>query len=223
MGGVVLGFVTVDLSTRDNTVTVWLTSVQGTAGACHTNAVTFDLDDDTTPRRALGMICDRYVILTDRTPREHPLLIGWGVEPSDLAMLAKQTTAAQATVLACFNEYRTRPGKSDLSEPDLPPVPVPFDQAELETGTAQQLTLALANQVMRTWRAWLTTEGERVKRWTYMPGGWKGEKPALVPAEFEEHNTVQPVRPLRLWLLTSPQSTSRPPTPTEAHRVPSAW
>ena len=217
-----LGFATVDLSTRDNTLTVWLTSVQGAAGAGHTNAVTFDLDDDTTPRRALGMICDRYVILTDRTPREHPLLIGWGVEPSDLAMLAKQTTAAQATVLTAFSEYRARPGKSHLSEPNLPPVPAPLDQAALEAGASQQLTLALANQVMRTWTAWLTTEGERVKRWTYMPGGREGEKPALVPAEFAEHNTVQPVSPLRLWLSTSPQSTSRPPTRTEAHRVPLA-
>ena len=217
-----LGFATIDLSTRDNTLTVWLTSIQGAAGADHTNAVIFGLDDDTTPRRALGMICDRYVILTDRTPREHPLLIGWGVEPSDLAMLAKQTTAAQATVLTSFNEYRARPGKSQLSEPNLPLVPPPLDQAELGTGTSQQLTLALANQVMRTWTAWLATEGERVKRWTYMPGGREGEKPALVPAEFGEHSIVQPVRPLRLWLSTSPQSTSRPPTRTEAHRVPLA-
>ena len=116
------------------------------------------------------MICDRYVVLTDRTPREHPLLIGWDVEPCDLAMLAEQTTAAQATIMAAFGEHRTRPGKADLIEPDLPPVPAPLDQAALEAGTAQQLTLAVANQVMRTWTAWLTTEGERVKRWTYMPG-----------------------------------------------------
>jgi hypothetical protein len=143
------------------------------------------------------MVCDRYAISTDRTPREHPLLISWGVEPSDLAMLAKETIRAQATVLASFSEYRTRPGKSDLSEPNLLPVPGPLDQAELETGIPQQLTLALANQVKRTWMAWLTTEGERVKRWAYMPGGREGEKPALVPAEFEEHNTIVPVRPLR--------------------------
>ena len=185
-----LGFATVDLSTRDNTLTVWLTSALGTAGAGHTNAVTFDLDDDTTSRRALAMICDRYVILTDRTPREHPLLSGWGAEPSDLAMLAKQTTAAQATVLAAFSEYRARPGKSGLIEPNLPPVPAPLDQAALEAGAPQQLTLALANQVTRTWTAWLTTEDERVKRWTYMPDGREGEKPALVPAEFAEHNSL---------------------------------
>jgi hypothetical protein len=215
----VLGFATVDLSIRDDTLTVWLTSAQGAASAIHTNAVIFDLDDDTTARRVLGMICDRYVILTDRTPREHPLLIGWGVEPSSLAMLAKQTIAAQATILTSFSEYRTRAGKPDLSEPNLPPVPALLDQAELENGTSQQLTLALANQVMRTWAAWLTTEGERVKRWTYMPGGREGEKPALVPAEFGEHNTVQPVRPSRLWLSTSQQLTSRPLTRTAAHRV----
>jgi len=194
----VLGFATVDLSIQDNTLTVWLTSGQGAADAGHTNAVTFSLGDDTTPRRALGMICDRYVVLTDRTPGEHPLVIGWGVEPCDLAMLAKQTTAAQATVMAAFEEYRSKPGKADLMEPILPPVPAPFDQAALEAGTPQLLTLAVANQVMRTWTAWLTTEGERVKRWTYMPGGRKGEAPALLPAEFIQHNAVQPIRPLPL-------------------------
>jgi hypothetical protein len=192
-----LGFATVDLSTRDNTLTVWLTSALGAASAGHTNAVTFDLDDDTTPRRALAMICDRYVILTDRTPREHPLLSGWGVEPSDLAMLAKQTTAAQANVLTAFSGYRARPGKSGLIEPNLPLVPAPLDQAALEAGVPQQLTLAFANQVLRTWIAWLTTEDERVKRWTYMPDGREGEKPTPVPAEFAEHNTVQPVKRVR--------------------------
>ncbi len=73
-----LGFATVDLLTRDNTLTVWLTSAQGAIHAGQTNAVTFSLSDDTTSRRASGMICDRYVVLTDRTPREHPLLVGWG-------------------------------------------------------------------------------------------------------------------------------------------------
>lgn len=192
-----LGFATVDLSTRDNTLTVWLTSLRGAARADHTNAITFDLDDETAPRRALGMIFDRYAILTDRTPREHSLLIDWGVVPSDLAMLAKETTAAQATVLAAFNEYRSKPGKSGLSEPNLLPVPSPLNQSELETGTPQQLTLALANQVMRTWAAWMTTESERLKRWRYMPGGWEGEKPALLPAEFGASNTIVPVRSLR--------------------------
>lgn len=192
-----LGFATVDLSARDNTLTVWLTSADGTVRAGHTNAVTFDLDDDATPRRALGMVCDRYVIMTDRTPREHPILISWGVEPSDLAMLAKETTAAQATVLTAFSEYRTRPGKSDLIEPNLPPVAPPVNQAELESGPPQKVTLAVANQVKRTWTAWLTTEGERVKRWSYMPGARKGEKPVLLPAAFVEHNTIVPVKPLR--------------------------
>lgn len=145
-----------------STLTVWLTSAQGVAGAGHTNAVTFDLDDESTPRRGLAMICDRYVVLTERTPREHPLIVGWGVEPADLAMLAKQTTAAQATVLTAFSEYRARPSKSDLSEPYLPPVPAPLDQAGLQGGAPQQLTLALANQVMQTWKAWLITESERV-------------------------------------------------------------
>jgi hypothetical protein len=131
------------------------------------------------------MICDRYVILTDRTPPDHPLLVGWGVEPCDLA---------QETIMAAFAELSTKPGKTDLIEPILPPVPPSLNQAALETGTALQLTLAVANQVMRTWTAWLTAERERAKRWTYMPDGRKGEIPALFPAEFIQQNVVQPVR-----------------------------
>jgi hypothetical protein len=215
----VLGFATVDLSIRDDTLTVWLTSAQGATHAGHTNAVVFSLGDDTTPRRALGMVCDRYVVLNDRTPREHPLFIDWGAEPCDLAMLAGQTTAAQAAIMAAFEEHRSKPGKADLIEPVLPPVPRTFDQAALDAGSPQQLTLAVANQVMRTWTAWLTTDGERVKRWAYMPGGCKGERPALLPAEFIKHSTVQQMRPLPLWASTSLRSTSRPPTPTGARRV----
>jgi hypothetical protein len=48
--------------------------------------------------------------------------------------------------------------------------------------------------VRRIWAAWLTAERERVKRWTYMPGGIKGEAPALLPAEFVQQNALQQVR-----------------------------
>ena len=176
-------------------MTVWLTSVDGTH-TDHTNAVVFELGDDTTPRRALGMVLDRYVVLTERTPCAHPIFIGWDLEPCDLAMLAEQITAAQATIMAAFEEYCARPGKADLMPPNLPPVPAPFDQGALEAGPPEQLTLALANQVMRTWTAWLTTEGERVKRWKYMPDSHEGDKRALLPAEFMKLNTIQEIRPL---------------------------
>ena len=53
-----LGFATVDMSSRDDTLTVWLTSAQDATHAGHTNAVTYGLGEDTTPRRALSMICD---------------------------------------------------------------------------------------------------------------------------------------------------------------------
>jgi hypothetical protein len=191
----VLGFATVDLLAQENTLTVWLTSAEG-SHAAHTSAVTFNLADGTTSRRALGMVCDRYTVLTDRTPPDHPLLIGWGAEACDLATLAGETIATQAAIMAAFEEHRIRPGKGDLAEPTLPPVPALLDQAVLEVGTTQQLTLAVANQVMRTWTAWLITERERVKRWSYMPGGRKDETPALLPAEFIKRNAVQPVRSL---------------------------
>jgi hypothetical protein len=191
----VFGFATVDLSPQDDTVTVWLTSLQGTH-ADHTNAVVFNLRDSTTPRRVQGMVLDRYVVLTERTARTHPIFTGWGVEPCDLAMLAEQVIAAQAAIMAAFEDYRAQPGKANLMEPNLPPVPAPVDQAALETGPPEQLTLAVANQVMRTWTAWLATEGERVKRWKYMPGGRESEKRAWLPAEFMKLSSVQEIRPL---------------------------
>jgi hypothetical protein len=64
----------------------------------------------------------------------------------------------------------------------------------LDAEAPEQLTLAVANQVMRVWAAWLGAERERVKRWAYMPGGRKDEKPAALPAEFTQQNVVQPVR-----------------------------
>jgi hypothetical protein len=190
----VLGFATVDLLTADSALTVWLTSAEGVKVG-HTNAVIFDLGDGTVSHRALGMICDRYVVLTDRTPREHPLLVGWGIQPCDLALLTKQTMAAQENLMAAFAEHRAKPGKANLMEPVLPPVPPPLNQAALEAGAAQQVTLAVADQVMRTWTAWLGTERERVKRWAYMPGGRKDETPALLPAEFAQQNSLPPVKP----------------------------
>lgn len=189
-----LGFATVDLSTRDDSLTVWLTSEGMDIPVAHTNAIRFDLADETASRRAWSMICERYVILTDRTPRDHAVLARWEVAPCDLAMLAKQTAAAQETLMAAFAEHAAKPGKADLMEPTLPPVPAPVDQAAWETRTPQELTLAVANQVRGIWTAWLVVERERVKRWAYMPGGSKGETPALLPAEFVEQNILQPVR-----------------------------
>jgi hypothetical protein len=189
-----LGFATVDVSMRDHSLTVWLTSEGERSDLAHTNAGCFDLGEATTPRRAWGMTCDRYVIFTDRTPRDHPALAQWGVEPCDLTLLAKQTTAAQEAIMVAFAEHVVKPGKADLMEPALPPVPPPLDQAALETDSPQQLTLAVANQVRRIWAAWLAAERERVKRWTYMPGGRKGESPAVLPAEFVQQNALQRIR-----------------------------
>lgn len=188
-----LGFATVDLSIPDRSLTVWLTSVRKGIEVGHTNAVCFDLEDETASRRAWGMTCDRYVILTDRTPPEHAALADWGARPCDLAMLAKQTMAGQESVMAAFAEHAAKPGKAGLAEPVLLPVPPPLDQAALDPAP-RQLTLAVANHVMRLWSGWLTAERERVRRWTYMPGGRKDEAPNLLPADFTLRNVIQPVR-----------------------------
>jgi hypothetical protein len=189
-----LGFATVDLSMRDDSLTVWLTSEGMDIPVAHSNANCFELASDAASRRAWSMACDRYVILTDRTPRDHPVLNHWGAAPCDLAMLAKQTTAAQERLMAAFAEHAAKRGKADLMEPFLPPVPGPLDQTAWETCPPEKLTLAVANQVKIIWTAWLAVERERVKRWSYMPGGTKGEALGLLPAEFVEESVVQPVR-----------------------------
>lgn len=191
-----LGFATVDVSLGDQTLTVWLTSMVTRAEIGHTNAVSFPLADETTSQRAWGMTRDRYVVLTNRSPRDHPLLAGWGVVPCDVEMLAKQTAAAQDAIMTAFAAYvATKRGKAaDLAEPTLAAIPPPLDQATLGGLVPAQLTLAVANQVRRTWEAWYTTELERVKRWKHMPGGREGEKPAPLPAEYAKHNVLQPVR-----------------------------
>src|ERR1700678_3837145 len=141
-----LGFATVDVSMRDHCLTVWLTSEGMHREVAHTNAVCFDLAEAMASRRAWSMTCERYVILTDRTPQDHDVLAQWGVAPCELAILAKQTTAAQEAIMAAFAEHAAKPGKVDLREPALPPVPGPLDQAALETANSTQLTLAVANQ-----------------------------------------------------------------------------
>jgi hypothetical protein len=195
-----LGFATVDLSERDHSLTVWLTSLRTATRANieigHTNAVCFDLADETTPRRAWSMACDRYVILTERTPHDHTVFAGWDVTPCDIAALGGPTTAAQEVIMAAFDEYvATKRGKAaELMEPELPAVPATQDQAELDGGDPRQFTLAIANHVLRTWAAWIAAEQERVKRWRYMPGGREDESPSLIPAEFADKNMLQPVR-----------------------------
>jgi hypothetical protein len=198
-----LGFATVDLSESDQVLTVWLTSVRtairtGSIEVGHTNAVCFDLADKAVSRRAWSMACDRYVVLTDRTPQDHAILAEWHAVPCDLKMLAKQIASAQDAIQVAFDKYvDTKRGKSaNLLEPVLPLVPLPLDQAGLESEASLKLTLAVANQVMHIWSAWVAVERERVKRWTYMPGGRKDEAPVLLPPDFGAQNAVVP---LRVW------------------------
>jgi hypothetical protein len=196
-----LGFATVDLSEHDQTLTVWLTSVITLRGAeiGHTNAAGFPLADEPTARLAWSMACDRYVVLTDRTPGGHSVFADWDLAPCDLGLLAQEAVTAQNSLMDAFTTYvATKRGKAaELIEPELPPVPPPLDQSSLDGEVPAQFTLAVANQVKNTWQAWFTAERERVKRWNYMPGGRKDEPAASLPAGFTERSAVQPVRAWR--------------------------
>jgi hypothetical protein len=198
--GRMLGFATIDLSERDQTLTVWLTCVRAASRESidvgHTNAICFDRADESAQRRAWSMAADRYVVLTERTPPGHDVFAGWEMTPCDMGALGKQTIAAQEVIMAAFEDYvATKRGKAaDLMEPFLPAVPQATDQAAQDLADPRQATLAVANDVMRTWTAWTAAEQERVKRWKYMPGGREHEKPSLIPAEFAASNAVVPVR-----------------------------
>lgn len=192
-----LGFATVDLSAHDQTLTVWLTSLvarQAHSYAGHTNAASFDLADEAVSRRAWNMTCDRYVVLSDRTPLDHPAFAGWGIIPCDLSILIEETKAAQDSIMKAFAAYRTRPGKARLAEPALPAVPLPSGRPAADDDLPEKVTLAVADHVERVWAAWIATERERVKRWRQMPGGLEGETPSLLPAKFVQQSVIQPVR-----------------------------
>lgn len=159
-----LGIATVDAHL--DTIAVWLTSRTANAAATHTNAVVFqraDLDLG----RVRGMLWDRRVFLTPRTPG---LFLDGEIPTCDLQPLANEVAEAQRDLMAQFEVYRQGPGKADLIEPSWMPVPdlegIPTMGADYER-PANEATLAMADLVRRTWTAWLSTEAERAKR-SYM-------------------------------------------------------
>lgn len=192
-----LGFATVDLSAHDQTLTVWLTSMvtrQANSYAEHTNSVSFNLAEETASHRAWSMTCDRYVVLSDRTPLDHPAFAGWGVTPCDLSVLTEETKIAQDSIMTAFAEYTAKPGKAKLTEPALPALPLPLNQAAVDDSIPGKFTLTVADYVKRAWMGWIKTERERVKHWRYMPGGRNDETPTLLPAEFIRRAVIQPAR-----------------------------
>lgn len=184
-----LGFAAVDLSEADHRLTVWLTSLV-TKGAIpyvdHTNAVSFDLREDLVLRRAWSMSCDRYVVVTSRTPLDHPAFSGWGLKPCDLSGLLDQTAAAQEMILAALAEHKKEPGKKNLAEPSLPPVPKPLDPGSLYVDDFRKPPLVLADYVKTAWAVWIATDRERIKRRAYMPEGRDNANLVILPPEFGE-------------------------------------
>lgn len=179
-----LGIATVDA--HHDTIAVWLTSRTAHAASTHTNAVVFqraDLDLG----RVRGMLWDRRVFLTPRTPG---LFLDEEIPTCHLQPLADEVAEAQRDLMAQFELYRQRPGKADLIEPSWVPVP---DLASIRTmraddeRPANEATLAMADLVRRTWTAWLSTEAERAKR-SYMKPNEKCFRE--LPPAFSEHNEV---------------------------------
>lgn len=192
-----LGFATVDLSEADGTLAIWLTSLVTTRMVPyidHTNAVGFDLGEDQLGRRAWNMACDRYVVVTGRTPLEHPVFAELDLKPCDLDGLLEQTRVSQEAILTAFAEYKKKPGKKALTEPSLPPVPDHLDEESIYVDQSRKPALVLADHVKAAWNTWLETDRDRVKRRSYMPEGRDSEKLSTLPLEFTEGNSVQPVR-----------------------------
>lgn len=162
-----LGFATLDFDRQQAKVTVWLTSRTTTSAAGHTNAVVFDtLGLDW--RRVKGMLADRYVFLTRRADVSWRSLRDLRLSPCDAIALAEEVAETQQGLFGVFERYRDQPGKQDLVEPQWSSVPPAVDAGGAVEGFPNEVTLAAADVVRKTWTAWLETERERVKR-PYMP------------------------------------------------------
>lgn len=184
-----LGFATVDFARDQNKVTVWLTSRITTSRAGHTNAVVFDtigLDW----RRVKGMLADRYVFLTTRADESLQPLRDLKLAPCDASTLAGEVAETQRELFEVFERYRDQPGKQDLVEPQWSFVPPAADAGGPVCGPPNEVTLAAADFVRKTWTAWLETERERVKR-PYMPP--QGAPLRELPDAFIQRNVLYPV------------------------------
>jgi hypothetical protein len=185
-----LGLALLDVSETHGTVTVWLTSRTGAAVAGHTNAVVFEaagLDW----RRVDGMLADRYVFLTKRSEAVEGPIQDLDLLPCDALAFAHEVEDMQQKLSEIFGQYREQPGKQDLADPSWFTVPPPEDAGGHLEGLPNEVALAAADFIRKTWTAWLTTERERHRR-PYMP-----PRDALVrelPDMFKTVNRVQPFK-----------------------------
>ena len=188
-----LGFAVIDISSGEGAVAVWLTSAAG-ASAAHSNAVVFRFDDlgaDHTSLRAL--IGDRYIVLTDRTDADHPILTGTRITACTVDHLAA-ATATSYTQLQAIARHALAAGRRGVTAPAALTVFVPHDQTALRTGTAPMVALAVADHLRVTWTAWLALNADWQRRpYLAQHPHRPGRTTQLVPPAFADANNVYPL------------------------------
>lgn len=152
-----LGFAVVDESPQSGAVAVWLTSYMGSSNAAHTNAVIFgraELD----VAKVAGMVSDRYLVLSDRTVSSVEALTGVTGQAVDIAELGRETVEVQQDL-----EAQLRAQKKSTAALRWPTPPTELAEW-VDQGLPSAIALQTANHVAAIWRAWLTTDAERVAR-----------------------------------------------------------
>jgi hypothetical protein len=152
-----LGFAAVDENRQSGAVAVWLTSYMGSSHAAHTNAVIFDPAELDVSKIA-GMVSDRYLVLSDRTVSSAETLTGLSGRAVDIAELGRETVEVQQDL-----ESQLRAQKKSTAALRWPTPPTELTEWA-DQGLPSAIALQTANHVAAIWRAWLTTDAERVAR-----------------------------------------------------------
>jgi hypothetical protein len=156
-----LGFAIVDRQPNANATAVWLTSrVEGSLLVNHTNAVVILHDDERHDAKVWALTADRAVVLTQGTTPPIPFMHAHGIDA--LAGLIDETLAYQRQIADAVTAYAERTRNRTLAVPD-------FSQERPELtidarDEPQFRALSVANYAAKVWRAWLTTDEQRVRR-----------------------------------------------------------
>lgn len=156
-----LGFAIVDRQAKEGATAVWLTSrVEGPLLVNHTNAVVILHDDERHDAKVWALTADRAVVLTQGTTPPISFVHAHGIDA--LNGLIDETLAYQRRIVDAVTAYAERTRSRTLVIPDFSQEPPRLTVDERDEPAYR--ALSAANYVAKLWRAWLTTEEQRVRR-----------------------------------------------------------
>ncbi|WP_445159828.1 hypothetical protein ACTXG5_16505 [Mycobacterium sp. Dal123C01] len=156
-----LGFAIVDRQPKANATAVWLTTrVEGSLQVNHTNAAVVQHDDERHDAKVWALTADRVVVLTQGTTPPISFAHALGIEAFD--GLLDETAARQQLIADAVTAYAQKTRSRNLVIPNFS-----TDRPKLtidERDEPQFRALSVANYVAKVWRAWITTDEQRVRR-----------------------------------------------------------